>query len=133
MDPMNPQSPKNPLFNRTFDILSELVSFRSERHKAIVSNVANIDTPGYEPRDLAFKSVLDSEKFNLDLARTNEKHLPGAEQGGKYIKYKVTAGEGVSLDKEMVNLAENHLKYTADVELLARKFRGIETVLKETK
>ena len=133
MDPMNQQGPKNTLFGRTFDILSELVSFRSERHKVIVSNVANVDTPGYESRDLAFKSVLDSEKSSLDLARTHEKHLSGSEQGGKYVKYKVTAGESLSLDKEMVNLAENHLKYTADVELLARKFRGIETVLKETK
>jgi flagellar basal-body rod protein FlgB len=133
MDAINPQNPSNPLFNRTFDILSELVSYRSERHKAIISNVANIDTPDYAPRDLTFKGILDSEKFNLTLARTHENHLPGLDMGGKYVRYKVTAGENVSLDKEMVNLAENHLKYTADVEMLARKFRGIETVLKETK
>lgn len=133
MDAINPQNPRNPLFNRTFDILSELVSYRSERHKAIVSNVSNIDTPDYAPRDLTFKGILDSEKFNLALARTHENHLPGLDMGGKYVRYNVTAGENVSLDKEMVNLAENHLKYTADVEMLARKFRSIETVLKEAK
>lgn len=126
-------SVENPLFNRTFDILAELVSFRSQRHKVLVSNVANIDTPDYEPRDLAFKSLLDKAQFMLALARTHERHLPGLEMGGKYIKYEVTGGEAVSLDKEMVNLAENHLKYTADVELLARKFRAISTVLREAK
>jgi flagellar basal-body rod protein FlgB len=133
MDIQNLQNQKNPLFDRTFDMLSELVSFRSERHKVIVSNVANIDTPDYAPRDLTFKNILDAEKFMLGLARTHENHLPGMDQGNKYVRYKVTGGENVSLDKEMVNLAENHLKYTADVEILARKFRGINTVLKEAK
>lgn len=133
MDAKTPQNPKNQLFDRTFDVLSELVSYRSQRHKVIVSNVTNIDTPDYAPRDLAFKGVLDSEKSSLTLARTHENHLPGLDMGGKYVQYKVTGGESVSLDKEMVNLAENHLKYTADVELLARKFKGIDTVLKETK
>jgi len=133
MSVQNPQNTQNPLFDRTFDMLSELVSFRSERHKVIVSNVANIDTPDYAPKDLTFKSVMDAAKFMLGLARTHESHLPGGEQGGKFGRYKVTEGEAVSLDKEMVNLAENHLKYTADVELLARKFRGISTVLREAK
>lgn len=129
----NPQNPPSPLFDRTFDILSELVSFRSERHKVVVSNVANIDTPDYAPKDLSFKSVMDAANFMLDLARTHERHLPGVEQGGQFVRYRVTEGEAVSLDREMVNLAENHLKYTADVELLARKFRGISTVLREAK
>lgn len=133
MDAKTPQNPRSQLFDKTFDVLSELVSYRSERHKVIVSNVANIDTPDYAPRDLSFKGVLDSEKFSLTMARTHENHLPGLDMGGNYVRYKVTGGENVSLDKEMINLAENHLKYTADVELLARKFRGIENVLKEAK
>ncbi len=123
----------NPMFDRTFDMLSELVSFRSERHKMIVSNVANIDTPDYAPQDLDFKTVFDDARFNIELARTHAKHLPGLQLGGEYVKYKVTGGEAVSLDKEMVNLAENHLKYTADVEILARKFKAIDTVLREAK
>jgi flagellar basal-body rod protein FlgB len=123
----------NPLFDKTFDMLSELVSFRSERHKVIVSNVANIDSPDYAPRDLDLKTVYDASRFSMELARTHEKHLPGLQLGGEYVKYKVTEGEAVSLDKEMINLAENHLKYTADVEIMARKFRTLDTVLKEAK
>jgi len=38
-----------------------------------------------------------------------------------------------SLDKEMATLSENHLMYNATIEMLARKFRGLNTVLKETK
>jgi flagellar basal body rod protein FlgB len=33
----------------------------------------------------------------------------------------------------MVNLAENHLMYNTAVELLARKFKSLNTVLKEVK
>lgn len=123
----------NPLFDKTFDMLSELVSFRSERQKVIVSNVANIDSPDYAPRDLDLKTVYDASKFSMELARTHAKHLPGLQLGGEYVKYQVTSGEAVSLDKEMINLAENQLKYTADVEMMARKFRTLDMVLKEAK
>ena len=37
------------------------------------------------------------------------------------------------IDTEMANLAENNLMYNMTVEMLARKFRGLNTVLKETK
>jgi flagellar basal-body rod protein FlgB len=39
----------------------------------------------------------------------------------------------VVIDTEMVNLSENQLMYNMTVDMLSRKFRGINTVLKETK
>ena len=44
-----------------------------------------------------------------------------------------TSEEKVKIDTEMANLAENHLMYNTTIDMLARKFRGINTVLKETK
>jgi flagellar basal-body rod protein FlgB len=42
-------------------------------------------------------------------------------------------GENVDLDSEMTKLAENNLMYNLTVELLARKFKSLNTVLTETK
>ncbi len=39
----------------------------------------------------------------------------------------------MNIDTEMMNVSENNLMYNLTVELLARKFSGLDTVLKETK
>jgi flagellar basal-body rod protein FlgB len=48
------------LFGKTVDILSDLVGARSQRHEILASNVSNIDTPGYEPKDVDFQNLLGS-------------------------------------------------------------------------
>jgi flagellar basal-body rod protein FlgB len=35
------------------------------------------------------------------------------------------------MDREMVSIAENHLMHNAAVEMLARKFRGLQNVIRE--
>lgn len=110
------------LFGKTIEMLSAVLDFRSERHKVIVSNIANIDTPNYRPKDIVFKEEL--------------KALISNEYGATIDKadYEVIdSGEKVNLDSEMAKLAENNLMHNLTVELLARKFRGLNTVLREAK
>lgn len=123
------------LFSKTMGLLSTVLDFRAARHKVIISNIVNIDTPGYTPAELSFDGELDEAMQGAErvsLAITNEKHLPpeGDEKGNYQVSH---TGEQVSLDTEMVHLAENNLMYNYAVELMARKFRSLETVLKETR
>jgi flagellar basal-body rod protein FlgB len=113
-------------------MLSSVLDYRSERQKLISTNVANIETEGYQPKDLNFKNhLLDylGNRQNVHIVRTHRKHLPLLQPGNTY-KVEIT-GERVSLDKEMMNLAENNLSYNASTDILARKFRGISNFLKE--
>ncbi len=123
------------LFGKTFRMLGTLMDYRSERNKVITSNIANLDTPGYHPSDYVFKEDLSKAiDARILLKRTNEKHFPNAlEEISKKDFKKVTSEEKVDLDKEMTNLAENHLMYNLTVELLARKFKGIRNVLSDAK
>ncbi len=122
----------NILFSKTIGMLSDLVGVRSQRHQVLASNVTNIDTPGYEPKDVDFQNLIESmQQKGVRMARTHGKHLPVQAQGGSLSV--VRTGDQVSLDKEMVSIAENHLMHNAAVEMLARKFRGLQSVLKETK
>ncbi len=110
------------LFGKTIEMLSAVLDFRSERHKVIASNIANIDTPNYRPKDIVFKEEL--------------KALISNEYGatiGKVDYEVIDSGEKVNLDSEMAKLAENNLMHNLTVELLARKFRGLNTVLREAK
>jgi flagellar basal-body rod protein FlgB len=96
------------------------------------SNVSNIDTPGYEPKGCRIRELIDSmRQKGVRMARTHGKHLPAPTPGGSLSV--VRTGDRVSLDREMVTIAENHLMHNAAVEMLARKFRGLQTVLREGK
>ena len=120
------------LFGKTIDILSDLVGARAQRHEVLASNVSNIDTPGYEPKDVDFQNLLGSmQGKGIRMARTNGKHFPASTPGGNLEIVKT--GDRVDMDREMVTIAENHLMHNSAIEMLARKLRGLQTVLKETR
>ncbi len=123
----------NALFGKTVNLLADRLDYRAKRHTVIVSNVSNIDTANFKPSDISFKNEF-GKVDKLNLTTTSPGHI--APLPGPYdsVNYETTTSEdGVKVDTEMANLAENNLMYNATVEMLARKFRGLETVLKETK
>jgi flagellar basal-body rod protein FlgB len=121
------------LFNKTINTLTDMVDVRARKHRVILSNVANIDTPGFRASELSFDNELQSAK-NVRMVRTDSGHLTGKNEGPGSVSYDVRESpEPVKLDTEMANLSENQLIYNATVEILARKFRGIRSTLSETK
>lgn len=119
------------LFNKTMNMLSGMLDFRSTRHKIITSNIANIDTEGFKPSDISFKQALGKTNA-LQMATTAPGHIGRKECGDGSVEV-ITSDKAVKIDTEMANLAENQLMYNMTVDMLSRKFRGINTVLKETK
>lgn len=124
------------LFGKTIEMLSGVLDFRSERHKVIASNIANIDTPDYKPKDIVFKEALEASisKNGVTMTRSRRGHMPEqsipADRAGFEV---IDSGKKVNLDSEMAKLAENNLMHNLTVELLARKFRGLNTFLREVK
>lgn len=115
------------------NLLENKLDYATKRHKILSTNIANVDTADYKASDISFQVHL-SKNGRLPLVRTDPAHLPKKQKAGQLLDYEVTqSDEKVVIDKEMANIAENHLTYNATVEMLARKFRGLETVLKETK
>jgi flagellar basal-body rod protein FlgB len=123
------------LFGKTIDLLSAMLDFRAERHKVIVSNIANIETPSYRPKDLDFPKRLGEAMAagqEVEMRRTNKKHIPPPTD--KADQFRLTqVGDKVEIDREMTNLAGNNLMYNLTAELLSRKFKGINAALKETR
>ena len=121
------------LFSKTIEMLSVILDFRSERNKVIASNIANIDTPGYKPKELVFKKQLEDFIDNgteVTMTKTDKRHL--SEQSSHTFEV-INSEEAVKIDNEMEKLAENNLMYNLTVELMARKFKGLDSVLREAK
>ena len=121
------------IFDKTMKLLSSMIDFRSHKHQLIASNVANIDTPGYTSKDLQFKAII-GEEMGKQLVKTDKKHFSGqfANAGSAECEI-VDSGERVNVEKEMTNLAENHLMYNTSVELLSRKLRSIKIIFNEVR
>lgn len=120
------------LFNKTIKSLADTVGARAQKHRVILSNVANIDTPGFKPSELSFAHELDSAR-KVRITQTNPGHL-GGKTGADSLRYDLRESDAqVKLDTEMANLSENHLMYNATVEILSRKFKSLQTTLRETK
>jgi flagellar basal-body rod protein FlgB len=121
------------LFDKTIDLLSGMMDYRSKRHKIIVSNISNIDTEDFKPSDISFKNEFGKTNA-IQMITTVPGHISRKDNKSNPVSFEMkTSEEKVKIDTEMANLAENHLMYNMTVDMLARKFRGINTVLKETK
>jgi len=125
------------LFGKNIEMLSNVLDFRAERHKVIASNIANIDTPNYRSKDIVFKEELKNimgDGEGVTMTRTRKNHLSDLSISGNKSDFEVVESEErVDLDGEMAKMAENNLMYNLTVEFLSRKFRGLNTVLRDTK
>lgn len=119
----------------------------SQRQEAISSNVANIDTVGYQRREVSFEGALRDSLASAGgertrLAVTHEGHLTGAAApggsaagaGGAVTPRDVIAARNdnnaVSIDEEMVLLAETEIRYQALTQTLGRRLATLRNVIR---
>ncbi|MGE0629211.1 MAG: flagellar basal body protein [Hyphomicrobiaceae bacterium] len=107
-----------------FAIGHERGRWLAARVSALATNVANADTPGYQPRDVAsFDAALKVAAVQMD--RTEPGHLgAGGAVGGSYELVPrasgVTkhSGNSVSLESEMASLGEARSQQSAVTSIL---------------
>jgi flagellar basal-body rod protein FlgB len=124
---------------KTFSTLEKAINIFQQRHNAIASNISNLETPSYIPKDIDFKAAmaqaLKSEK-TIGLVNTNPGHMAEANRfSQETVPYEESEGwngfNSVSIDKEMTKLIENNLMHRASIEALLRKITLIKDILKE--
>ena len=113
-------------------VLERLVQFAGARHRLIVNNIANLDTPGYRPLDL---SVSD---FQKRLAEAVDERRAGRKPGGLELDPEPKAenilfhdGNDRDLERTMQDLVENFLTFRLANELLGSRFDLINIAIRE--
>lgn len=114
------------------DELSRMASFYLERTKVIQSNIANADTPGFEPKDIVFEKVLDKQ---IRLKKEDPKHIdPFFKE--KFEKRVVDIGRyqgydenRVDVQKELAKLAESSIMYKALVESMKKELSKLKLAI----
>ena len=104
-----------------------------QRHNLLASNLAHLDTPGYQTVDLV------REKFEGELSvahvqmeATNDNHLHGASHTDQGFRVQTDPkvgegadGNGVDLDKETMKIASNQLRYDMIAQLASSELSSL--------
>ncbi len=126
-----------PIFDGLFDLLERALDLRGLRHRLIASNIANEETPNYKAMDLDFEAELEKRiGTRLQLVTTREGHIRrgGPPYGVDVITIRYPTGldgNSVSLEREMVKLAENGVMYSATARIVSKRFQILREAIRE--
>lgn len=100
------------------DLLAKTLDAAGLRHRAISSNIANINTPGYRRVEVAFEDDLAAQLQGGESADVRQVRPRVLETPGGALR---ADGNDVSLEQEMTDLSKNTLLYTTAAQLLATR------------
>ena len=125
------------------DVLRERMSWLSARQNVLSQNVANADTPGYSAQDLKpldFGKVLqqstEPDAFRGGLALTDPRHISistsqagGFETSASADTNPSSTGNSVSVEEEMMKVADTQVQYQAATDLYAKAISMMRTAI----
>lgn len=140
----------------TSQVMSKALDGLSKRHKAIASNLANVDTPGYRRRDVSFEGALGQalqkakgqeasqqnmpasndiplsmktsrpEHFGLQIGSVDEVEPQMVESEDVSFR---NDGNAVDVETEMVQLAKNTERYLAVSNMQSRDIKSLRSII----
>jgi flagellar basal-body rod protein FlgB len=111
-------------------VLGRFLDVSALRTQLITSNLANVDTPGYQTRDLNFQQELERADSGSgpDEPEFADFSPVVREVRGLAVR---PDGNNVSLEREGLLLAETQLKFQSAVAALTAEFRRIMSAIRE--
>lgn len=116
-------------------MLRTKMQWHQERQRLLSENVANADTPKFQPRDLTPPDFDRKLPASVSLASTNAAHLPGFAGNSRFPTgrdggYETRpSGNSVNLEDEMMKVASNQMDYQAATTLYSRSLGLVKTAI----
>ena len=107
----------NGIYDATYSLLRNGLDISLTRQKALSGNIANLDTPGYVPRDVDFAQALDAATQSQATGMSR----PTIEVIERPDKAASADGNAVDLDMQMARLSQNATFYSASTRGMNRK------------
>jgi len=106
------------LFDATIRGLTEVLTLREKQHGVLVSNVANVDTPGYRAQMLDFEAALAAA---FEGWEDQERQAPGVRVREDEEAPVRPDGNSVDMDLQMAQLSFNAGRYGTMARLLGNR------------
>ncbi len=116
------------MFARDIGHFDTLMSAASTRHRVIVSNLANLETPGFTRRDVDFESALAEHlKEGVPLSEAVSGVTP--EVVFDHESPARADGNNVDLEKETGELKKNQLLYDLYSRILMMRIQQLQSAI----
>ncbi len=124
---------------RLWQALERYLDLAAQRQKAISSNLANIDTPGYRALDLDIQGEMRKllEPGQAELQQGERRHLRSTLPVARGLDYQAS-GEisrndfnNVELEKELVKQLENAMGFSIFASILRSKLNAVLNAVNE--
>jgi flagellar basal-body rod protein FlgB len=129
----------NPI-DQLFNLHQAALGARAYRSQVLASNIANADTPGYQARDVDFKSALGQalgspQASASAMVRTSTRHMgaggtQGAAEPNAPLVYRTVSqasidNNTVDVNVERAQFADNALRYEATLTFINSKIKAM--------
>lgn len=104
------------LFGTTTDAVTRgALDGLAARHRVYANNIANVDTPGFQPSDVPFEAQLREVRDEMELSPTLARRLAPSTPEPVITPQGTDRpdGNGVQIDSQVAAMADNTLTYEA--------------------
>lgn len=130
------------LFPLHTELAGKVMDMRLQRQNVVMSNLANVRTPGYRPLRLEFEEDLQAalgRDAKGKMSRTEGGHLPatfnpqgfGADFHRTFQPHVEHGQDEVDLDKEVAVMSKNSMMYNALATIVKKGFQGMTKIIQE--
>jgi len=119
----------------TTRLLVEAMKVTRQNNLLIANNIANVDTPNFNPTELNFQATLRAaleSRGRIPLRRTQPQHFEAVANRPEFERLAILSKNDynkVDLDDQMAKLAENTGRYMTYGSLLNKQFDQVRNML----
>jgi flagellar basal-body rod protein FlgB len=133
------------LIDHTMQLLHRTLDLRQAKHRVIVSNIANEETPGYRATDFSFLDSLQAAQRGqgpVTLAVTQGRHIGPQGEGFQRVLGKLSDvpaddlpldANSVNIELEMAKMSDNAGKYNGAATIMAMRFRQLIGAIRDAR
>ena len=133
------------LIDHTMQLLHRTLDLRQAKHRVIVSNIANEETPGYRATDFNFLDSLQAAQKGqgpVTLAVTQGRHIGPQGEGFQRVLGKLSDvpaddlpldANSVNIELEMAKMSDNAGKYIGAATIMAMRFRQLIGAIRDAR
>lgn len=126
----------------TIPVLEQVINFAQNRHEVLVGNVANLDTPGYQVRDMSVETFQQRLKDAIAAGhRRNQASSPGmaASQARDALSNVSDSmrsilyhdGSDVGMEQQVLQISKNQFLHNLAISLMSSQFQLLQTAISE--
>ena len=135
---------ENLIQSTSIPILEQVIQFSKDRHTLLAGNLANLDTPGYQARDLSVADFQTRLKEALETRGNSaagrglspgELDAPGRNDLDQVAKSSSTIlrhdGVDVTMESQVTEMVKNQMQHNLALSIMTSQFRLLQTAISE--